>query len=119
MRKRFVACASCNRHVREGDAACPFCGAAALPLPPAPRASRHPITRAALFAAGAAGTVAVLIDCSDGSAPQPAPFYGIACTGDACGIVETDAGDGGVVAADAKVADASGDDGDGGDGGSE
>lgn len=52
----LTPCPSCNRHVRVGDASCPFCGsavpvAAAAVSAPVPRGR---LGRAALFAAGAA-----------------------------------------------------------------
>jgi hypothetical protein len=53
---RLHPCPSCNRHVRAGDAACPFCGtalAAAPPRVPGAPALLGRLGRAALFAAGA------------------------------------------------------------------
>lgn len=82
MRTRFIECAACGRHVREGDEACPFCGAAA-PVPPPPvRALGARVSRAAMLAAGAAGGVIVMADCGNATVQA---FYGVACTGD-CGI---------------------------------
>jgi hypothetical protein len=61
----LVPCDSCSRHVKAGDARCPFCGAslgasAAKPGPP-----RAPMgaSRAALFAASA-GTLLATAACS-------------------------------------------------------
>jgi|HubBroStandDraft_2_1064218.scaffolds.fasta_scaffold711604_2 hypothetical protein len=104
MRKRFVACIECSRHVREGDEACPFCGARAPALPPPPRAMTTRVSRAAMLAAGAAGGIIVLVDCGDGNT-SPQPFYGVACTDDSC-LGETDASDSSLVLADARVVDA-------------
>jgi hypothetical protein len=96
MTARFVACGGCGRHVKDGDVACPFCGAAGPTLPPLPRLGGARMTRAAMIAAGTAGTMAALIDC--GQSTQPVAFYGVPCTGDTCGVVEQDAG-----AADARA----------------
>ncbi len=105
MRKRFIACVACGRHVREGDESCPFCGAAASSvLPPRGIAPTRSVSRAAMLAAGAAGGILILVDCGNGN-QQTQVFYGVACTGDACGFPEpSDAGDAGDAA-------------DGGDGG--
>jgi hypothetical protein len=100
---RFVACASCRRHVKESDAACPFCGAVAPSFAPRPLPSRVRTTRAAMIAAGTAGSVAALLDCGQGATVQA--FYGVPCTGDEClpNVVDsgpdsgTDANLGGVV----------------------
>jgi hypothetical protein len=51
-----------------------------------------------MHAAGAAGTVVVLGDCTTG---PPQPYYGIACTPDVCAPVEQDTG------ADTVIAEAS------------
>jgi hypothetical protein len=42
------------------------------------------MTRAAMFAAGAAGTVAAIVDCGQTAAPTASAFYGVACTGSEC-----------------------------------
>jgi len=51
----LTPCPSCNRHVRVGDATCPFCGTAVTVAPAAASAPvlRGRLGRAALFAAGA------------------------------------------------------------------
>jgi hypothetical protein len=90
---RFVACIACGQHVRVGDEACPFCGAAASPAPPPPRGLRERVSRAAMLAAGAAGGVIVLVDCGNGNTNTQV-FYGVACTGDACSFPMDDGGDG-------------------------
>lgn len=90
MRTRFIACTGCSRHVRAGDERCPFCGAAAPALPPTPRTVQGRVSRAAMLAAGAAGGVLVLVDCST-SPPSNQVFYGVGCTGAACLGREEDA----------------------------
>jgi hypothetical protein len=75
-RRRFIACTACARHVREGDATCPFCGAVAPALRPLLSLSRR-LSRAALHAAAAAGAVAALNDCGGSTATEPP--YGLAC----------------------------------------
>lgn len=67
MSERLVPCAGCGRHVKAGEAACPFCGGApsepiARPLPSAR------LGRAATFAFGAA-LAAATAGCS-GSHPR-------------------------------------------------
>jgi len=81
MTARFIACAACGRHVKEGDVACPFCGAGAPSVEPLPRLAGIRMTRAAMIAAGTAGTVAAILDCGQS---QPTAFYGVACTGSEC-----------------------------------
>jgi hypothetical protein len=71
MATRFTPCPACKRHVRDGDVACPFCGA---PPSPAPSLSRSPsarLSRAAFLALGAAGALGGTA-CSSTSEP-PAP----------------------------------------------
>jgi hypothetical protein len=55
----FVLCSACNRHVRDTDTACPFCGAAAFRAAPVARIRR---SRGSLLAVG---VVASLAGCSD------------------------------------------------------
>ena len=68
---RFTPCPACARHVREGDAACPFCGAG-MTRAPAAMVPVGRMSRAALLAAGAAGALA-MTDCSSSSGT---PLYG-------------------------------------------
>ncbi|MGO8994285.1 MAG: hypothetical protein ACLQVI_13230 [Polyangiaceae bacterium] len=82
MTARFVACLACGRHVKEGDVACPFCGADAPSVGPLPRLAGGRMTRAAMIAAGTAGTVAGIFDC--GQTSSPTAFYGVPCTGNEC-----------------------------------
>jgi hypothetical protein len=90
MSARFIACPACARHVRAGDEVCPFCGAkAAIPEPR--RWVRGRFTRAALHAAGAAGAVVALADCSSTGNTRTTAFYGASCTGDAC-VQQEDSG---------------------------
>ncbi|HEY5242624.1 MAG TPA: hypothetical protein VIJ22_14190 [Polyangiaceae bacterium] len=92
MRTRFIACEVCARHVREGDGACPFCGAKA-PVAPARRSIKARLSRAALHAAGAAGAIASLNDCGGGERTEA--FYGAPCIevdGGACSVITLDAG---------------------------
>jgi hypothetical protein len=145
MSARFVACEVCARHVREGDSACPFCGASAPVVAP-PRAIRGRLSRAAMHAAGAAGAVITLSDCTPGTgeafygapcvdgscnytydAGQDAGqdsagevFYGGSCVGEDCGVAPVpEAGTDGEAGADGASGDAPGGDGptDAGDGG--
>ncbi len=84
MRVRFIACECCGRHVRQGDGACPFCGATAPEVPPIERVFGRGLSRAAMFAAGTAGVVVAMADCSNGNV-APSAFYGVGtCTGN-CG----------------------------------
>lgn len=59
------------------------------------------LSRAAMHAAGAAGAVVAIADCS--SSP-PQPFYGGACVGGSC--IVTDAGADGAADAGEEAADA-------------
>ena len=70
---RLSPCSECSRHVKESDASCPFCGAMRTgggePSPARRAAGR--LSRAALFAAGAAGAAMATADCSSAQ-----PAYG-------------------------------------------
>jgi hypothetical protein len=67
--------------VRQGDEACPFCGAAAPQALPVERVFGRGLSRAAMFAAGTAGVVVAMADCGNGNVSSAA-FYGVAtCTG--------------------------------------
>lgn len=96
MKRRLIACARCGRHVKAGEAACPFCGGEAPVAQPQRRVVGR-LSRAAMHAAGAAGAVVALADCSSGSSPRAVAFYGAACLDDGgCGaIVDSGGGDGG------------------------
>src|SRR3954467_8631752 len=77
----LTPCPSCNRHVRVGDVACPFCGAA-VAVAPSPAASgpglRGRLGRAALFAAGA--TLMGLSACTDSKCAH------LTCSAGAAGV---------------------------------
>jgi hypothetical protein len=64
---RFTPCPACARHVKEGDGACPFCGAS-VPPPAAAVVPGRRMSRAALLAASAAGALA-MTDCSSSGTP--------------------------------------------------
>jgi hypothetical protein len=71
----FVPCPSCRRHVRAGDAACPFCGAAGAAEPAvAPSASvpGQRLSRGAMFAFA----VSVAACSSSGDDGNPGLMYG-------------------------------------------
>jgi hypothetical protein len=53
MSAQFWPCPGCSRHVKRGDAICPFCGATASVHIGPTRALSGRLSRAALFAAGA------------------------------------------------------------------
>src|SRR5271165_1703683 len=113
MRRRFIACESCSRHVRAGDVACPFCGAVAPTVLPVERTFGRGLSRATMYAAGTAGFVVAMVHCgktqstpsafTDGgtagdtgsgavadASDEPdgnvggAIFYGVACGGGSC-----------------------------------
>lgn len=69
MALRLVPCASCSRHVRVDENACPFCGRElgdAVLRAPAPRMPESRLGRAARFAFGAAvATTIATTGCSD------------------------------------------------------
>ncbi len=67
----LVACPSCSRHLRVSEPLCPFCGRgvdADVRARPAPRPPAMRLSRAALFALGAA-TGTASIGCSSSSTP--------------------------------------------------
>jgi hypothetical protein len=79
----FAPCPSCDRHVKRGEAACPFCGVAVVLPPAAPRPSVR-LSRSALFALTAAGALAAT-DCG-GTTSEPlygAPVPGVDASSDA------------------------------------
>lgn len=62
----LVACPACSRHVRAGEAACPFCAASLAGVAPPRRRANRPLTRLALVAGVAlAGTA-----CGPSSTPD-------------------------------------------------
>jgi hypothetical protein len=100
MSARFVACPACARHVRAGQCICPFCGAKAPCAKPL-RSVGERLSRAAMHAAGAAGAVFALGDCSNA---QSQPGYGGSCIPDACSVYVEDTGADTTVIAEASVA---------------
>ena len=95
MRTRFIACGGCSRHVREGDAACPFCGAPAPAAPPVERVLARGLSRAAMLAAGTAGVVVAMADCGSSGNVGTTAFYGVPPNLDAS-MDASDAADGNV-----------------------
>lgn len=67
---QFWPCPGCSRHVKRGDAICPFCGATASVVSGPTRTTAGRLSRAALFAAGAVGAAVATTNCA------PAPPYG-------------------------------------------
>lgn len=94
MSARVTPCESCQRHVREQDRTCPFCGAACAPPKPL-RLIRQRLSRAAINTAGAFGALVALGDCSS---PADQPMYGIPCGPDGCESPFGDSGTGEEVA---------------------
>jgi hypothetical protein len=75
----LVPCPSCKRHVRESEAACPFCAATRRVARPESRAvagAARGLSRAALFALGSVAVTACFEE------PSAVPFYGSPPTGD-------------------------------------
>jgi hypothetical protein len=64
MSVQFWPCPGCSRHVKRGDATCPFCGASASAESSPTRTLAGRLSRAALFAAGAAGAAVATTNCS-------------------------------------------------------
>jgi hypothetical protein len=75
MSNQFWPCPGCSRHVKRGDAMCPFCGATAVVEIGPTRTIAGRLSRAALFAAGAMGAAVAITDCSAqppyGAGPHP------------------------------------------------
>jgi hypothetical protein len=74
MTVQFWPCPGCSRHVKRGDALCPFCGATASVESGPTRILAGGLSRAALFAAGAVGAAVATMDC--GGPPASVVFYG-------------------------------------------
>jgi hypothetical protein len=89
MPTRFIPCAACARHVREGDAACPFCGATA-PVAPALSRTAGRLSRAAFLALGAAGALSATECSSSSSTPSPEPLYGSPPLVDAASLADVE-----------------------------
>lgn len=76
---RLLPCSSCDRHVRLGEASCPFCGA---PVPTEAPAPRVPLARLGRAATLAFATSVAAAGCGDTHSPQPdagsiVPAYGV------------------------------------------
>jgi hypothetical protein len=105
-RSELLPCAECGRHVREGAATCPFCGAAFA----AGHVSRaEPSARTAAVAVVSAALA--LSGCQEASSSGG---YGAACASGGCYGPEPDAT---IVGADASVDEAGTQDAAGGDAG--
>jgi hypothetical protein len=94
-------CVECNRHVRCGERACPFCGAAVGHFMRAPEYRvMTRLGRSATFSLGAAlGAIGFAFGCSSDGAP--APEYGAPCSPPTC--PSPSAGSGGNAAAGADA----------------
>jgi hypothetical protein len=104
---QFWPCPGCSRHVKRGDALCPFCGAtASIEISPRPTIAGR-LSRAALFAAGAVGTALATANCG---APYGLPPGGFQVetedSGASDGPSETDAEDTSTTPDSASTADA-------------
>lgn len=62
----LLPCARCRRHVDTGAQACPFCGAPLAPFPALRALPTGRLTRAAVFAFGAAALAATTPACGGG-----------------------------------------------------
>src|SRR5512143_775753 len=71
---KLYLCSGCDRHVRESDEACPFCGASArspLVCDPSRRAPR--MSRAALVGGVGAAAALLMANCSNATYGGPYP----------------------------------------------
>jgi hypothetical protein len=115
MSAQFWPCPACSRHVKRGDAICPFCGeTASVDIGPR-RVLAGRLSRAALFAAGTAGIAVTTTNCN--SAPMPptvtiTPPYGLgpvqietedSSTSDGPAETTPDAGDASAVPTDSST----------------
>jgi hypothetical protein len=100
MSSRFTPCPACARHVKQGERACPFCGAED-PCANAPPTGGFAValSRSALFALSAIGASVAGTDCS---ASSIAPYGQPPSVGDATFAEDAPvAADGGSVSGDA------------------
>lgn len=83
----FLICDGCQRHVKCGDAVCPFCGAGVSCAKPAGNAkAANARTRSKLLFGAVAGLVATSATASCGDSSTTV-FYGAAeCASDACTV---------------------------------
>jgi hypothetical protein len=72
----LARCASCRRHIRLTETACPFCGSAEAPEPPPRALGRVSRAAAAAVALGAAtlGAGTLTTACEGGPDPEPEPM---------------------------------------------
>jgi hypothetical protein len=71
MSAQFWPCPGCSRHVKRGDAVCPFCGATASLESGPTRVLAGRLSRAALFAAGAVGAAVATTACGGKESTAP------------------------------------------------
>src|SRR5580704_15710217 len=93
---RFLICASCARHVKDGDGACPFCGAITSDAKYAGNSGKFARNRLGVLFGATTSLVAgaaVISACSDGTntGGAPAIFYGGAIIEDAGAATDTGA----------------------------
>lgn len=83
---RFAPCPSCARHVKASDCTCPFCGVKVACVPAGPAIAGKGMSRAALFAASALGTLAMA--ASDCTATSQAAYGGFVPLDEDAGLTE-------------------------------
>jgi hypothetical protein len=71
MSAQFWPCPACSRHIKKGDALCPFCDATARVEGGPTRVLTGRLSRAALFAAGTVGAAAASANCASWWAQPP------------------------------------------------
>lgn len=71
MSAQFSPCPGCSRHIKNGDAVCPFCGATARAEGGPTRVLANRLSRAALFAAGTMGAAVASTNCASWWAQPP------------------------------------------------
>ena len=91
----FVACGGCARHVKSGDTACPFCGAAMAPATAVvfgeDAHARGLTAQRATFAVALAAAAGLSLGACYGGPPHPRPYDPQATTSGAT-TVSPDAG---------------------------
>src|SRR5580704_4332328 len=95
MSPRFTPCPACARHVKQSDNTCPFCGNRVPCVNVPARAVVGRLSRAALFAAGAAGLTLAATDCGSMGSAYGGPPCGTSADGsDKCNIMASVPNDG-------------------------